>query len=112
MHGIWSSIRCRKVRCHAILAIAGCRAHLIGVWYLYKWEGRSLGAGASEIAIGSPCRLMAARRLSSGCMLCDLVLVIDRRERMPSNLLVLVDTSESMKALTDPYDDATARASS
>ena len=41
-------------------------------------------------------------------MLCDLVLVIDRRERMPSNLLVLVDTSESM-ALTDPYDDATAR---
>ena len=41
-------------------------------------------------------------------MLLDIVLVIDRRERARSHLLVLVDTSESM-GLSDPYDDATAR---
>ena len=88
----------------AVLAIAGAAGAVALIWLLYRWEGRSLGAGV-RVAISS-LRLLALACLT--LMLCDLVLVIDRRERMPSNLLVLVDTSESM-VLTDPYDDATAR---
>lgn len=89
---------------HAVLAIVLVVLALVGVWKLYQWEGRSLSGGA-RLAIGS-LRLMALACLA--LMLCDLVLVIDRRERTPSHLLVLFDTSQSM-ALTDPYDDVTAR---
>lgn len=88
----------------AVLAIVAAVVAVIGVWWLYRREGRNL-------AVGPRLLLGALRLLALGClavMLSDLVLVIDRRERVPSNLLVLVDTSESM-ALNDPYDDSTAR---
>src|SRR5262249_20238780 len=65
---------------------------------------RNLGTGARLIIGGM--RLLALACLA--LMLVDIVLVIDRRERTRSHLLLLVDTSESM-ALTDPYDEATAR---
>ncbi len=55
--------------------------------------------------------LVAARLLVLTCvafMLLELVLVITKRESIPSQLLVLVDTSESM-GLSDPYQaDETA----
>ena len=55
---------------------------------------------------------LGSARVHVGVMLCELVLVIDRRERIPSSLIVLVDTSESM-GLLDPYaTTASARWSS
>ncbi len=88
----------------AVLCVAAALAAVVGVWLLYRLEGRNLGKGL-RLVIG------AMRLLAVACvvaMLLDIVLVIDRRERARSHLLVLVDTSESM-SLTDPYDDATAR---
>lgn len=88
----------------AVLAIAVAVLAVFGVWWLYQREGRNLAVGP-RLILGS-LRLLALACLA--VMLSDLVLVIDRRERVPSNLLVLVDTSESM-ALNDPYEDSTAR---
>jgi hypothetical protein len=88
----------------AVLALALAIGAVVGVWLLYNWEGRNLGTGM-RLVIGGM-RLMALASLA--VMLMDIVLVIDRRERTRSHLLLLVDTSESM-GLTDPYDDATAR---
>jgi hypothetical protein len=88
----------------AIAAVVLALGAIVGVWLLYKREGRNLGTGV-RLVIGGM-RLLALAALA--LMLIDIVLVIDRRERTRSHLLVLVDTSESM-ALTDPYDDATAR---
>jgi len=84
------------------LGLAICA--IAGVWVLYKLEGRNLGTGL-RLVIGAM-RLLAV--VCVALMLLDIVLVIDRRERARSHLLVLVDTSESM-GLSDPYDDATAR---
>jgi hypothetical protein len=88
----------------AVVALALALGAVVGVWLLYKWEGRNLGTGV-RLVIGG-LRLLALTCLA--LMLIDIVLVIDRRERTRSHLLLLVDTSESM-GLTDPYDDATAR---
>ncbi len=88
----------------AVVSVALGLAAIVGVWVLYKWEGRNLGKGL-RLVIGG-LRLLALATLT--LMLIDIVLVIDRRERARSHLLVLVDTSESMN-LTDPYDDAAAR---
>ena len=74
------------------------------VWQLYRWEGRNLHV-ATRVLIGG---LRLAILGSVALMLCDMVLVIDRRERVKSHLLLLIDTSDSM-GLTDPYDDTTAR---
>lgn len=88
----------------AVLAAALAIAAVVGVWYLYKLEGRNLSRSL-RLVIGG------LRLVALGClalMLVDIVLVIDRRERARSHLVVLVDTSESM-ALRDPYDEGTAR---
>ncbi len=88
-HGLWG-----VASAVLFLAAAG------GVWWLYKKEGRS---------IGTPMRLVlgALRMLIlTGVIfiLLEMVLVITKTERVPSHLLVLVDTSESM-GLGDPYTD-------
>ncbi len=88
----------------AVVCVALAIGAIAGVWSLYKLEGRNLGTGL-RLVIGAM-RLLAV--VCVGLMLLDIVLVIDRRERARSHLLLLVDTSESM-TLTDPYDDATAR---
>ncbi|HEX7448989.1 MAG TPA: hypothetical protein VF306_15660, partial [Pirellulales bacterium] len=70
------------------------------IWLLYRAEGRSLGLG-KRLALG------ALRGLILTCvvfMLLELVVVITKRELVPSRLLVLVDTSQSMD-LADPYSD-------
>lgn len=88
----------------AVIWIAFILVAIVGIWKLYRLEGRNLSPWI-RATIG------VIRLCSLACiilMLLDIVLVIDRRERTPSQLLVLVDTSESM-GLTDPYDDATAR---
>ncbi len=86
----------------AVVGIAALAAAVI--WQLYRWEGRDLGVGMRMLLGG----LRLATLACAALMLCDIVLVIDRRERVKSHLLLLVDTSDSM-GLTDPYDDATAR---
>ena len=89
---------------NAVICIAIAIGAIVGIWKLYQIESRDL-SNRMRLLIGS-LRLMALA--SVGLMLFEIVLVIDRRERAASHLLLLVDTSESM-ALTDPYDEPTAR---
>jgi hypothetical protein len=83
----------------ALLALGA----VAGVWWLYRKEGRELRPGARMV--------LAALRLfvlaSVAFMLLEMVVVLTRREYVPSHLLVLLDTSESM-ALQDPYTDEQA----
>lgn len=79
-----------------VLAIVG----VVGVWYLYKSE-------LSTVSRTMRIVLATLRSLVLVCvalMLLELVLVITKREMEPSQLLVLVDTSQSM-GLNDPYPD-------
>ncbi len=87
-----------------VFSVALAVGVIVGIWTLYRYEGRNLSRGLRALIGGIRLLTLATVAL----MLLDIVLVIDRRERTASHLLVLVDTSESM-ALTDPYDDATAR---
>jgi hypothetical protein len=90
--------------CAAVAVFVAFAATLF-IWWLYRREGRSLGLAP---------RLMffAIRSLilvGVAFMLLEMVLVLTKRELAPSNLAVLVDTSESM-SLKDPYpDEAQAR---
>lgn len=90
--GLWA------VAC-AVLAIAA----VVGVWTLYRTELSKVGP-AMRLA------LVTTRALVLVCvafMLLELVFVITKRESIPSHLLVLVDTSESM-GLQDPYREGEA----
>ncbi|WP_010584952.1 vWA domain-containing protein [Schlesneria paludicola] len=88
----------------AVLCFAIVIGIVVGVWWLYRHEGRNLGGGIRSFIGG----LRILTFVCLALMLLDIVLVIDRREKTPSQLLVLFDTSESM-GLTDPYDESTAR---
>ena len=77
----------------AVLAVAGV------VW-LYRLEGR-------EVSLWARCGMVALRLASLTCvagMLLELVIVVTKKEQVPSQLIVLVDESESM-SLKDPYAD-------
>jgi hypothetical protein len=82
----------------AVAAIVAAILAIALVWYLYRAEGRDISR------LGR--LLLATLRLSIlalvAVMLLELVLVQTITEYLPSRLLVLVDTSESM-ALEDPY---------
>jgi hypothetical protein len=78
-------------------------AALAGVFWLYRLEGRQLSLGRRLTFVALRGLIIAGAAI----MLLDPVLVIDRHEKVPSHLLVLVDTSESM-GLTDPYMDERA----
>ncbi len=89
----------------AALTIAAAVVAVAGVWWLYRREGRSLGLFQRLVLSG----LRLAVVLAVTFMLLEMVLVISKRELIPSRLLVLMDTSQSM-ALADPYpDDSIAR---
>lgn len=87
--GVWS-----------VAAVAAAVAVVLGVWWLYRREGRQLGLGTRTA--------LAAMRylifLGVAFMLLELTIVITKREQVPSHLLVLVDASQSM-GLSDPYTD-------
>jgi hypothetical protein len=87
----------------ALGLIALCITALLGVFWLYKLEGRRL-------SLARRCGFVALRALvltGVAIMLLDVVLVIERHEQIASHLVVLMDSSESM-SLADPYtDDAT-----
>lgn len=84
----------------AVAAIVAAVVAIGGVWYLYRAEGRDISL------VGR--LLLASIRLTIlglvAVMLLELVLVQTLTEYLPSRLLVLLDTSESM-ALEDPYSD-------
>jgi hypothetical protein len=89
----------------AALATGAAVAAIAGIWWLYRREGRSLGLFPRLLLSG----LRLGIVLAVTFMLLELVVVISKRELIPSRLLVLMDTSQSM-ALSDPYpDDSTAR---
>lgn len=84
----------------AVVYVALGLAAIGGIWWLYHKEGREVGR-AMRLA------LVALRFLVLVCvalMLLELVLVINKTNLIPSQLLVLVDNSESMN-LKDPYTD-------
>jgi len=83
-----------------IAAITLFVAALSGVYWLYCREGRQLST-ARKITFVLLRGLIFAGVIF---MLLDVVLVIERHEQIPSHLLVLTDTSQSM-SLTDPYPD-------
>jgi hypothetical protein len=89
----------------AALAIVAGVAAVVGIGWLYRREGRSLGLFQRLLLSGLRLGIVVAVTF----MLLEMVVVISKRELIPSRLLVLVDTSQSM-ALADPYpDDSTAR---
>jgi hypothetical protein len=73
---------------------------IVGVWWLYRLEGRVVRLPIRLLMIGL--RLVVLACVAG--MLLELVVVITKKERVPSQLLVLVDDSESM-SLHDPYAD-------
>ena len=83
-----------------VALIALFLAALVGVFWLYKREGRQLNLLRRVLFVALRGLIFAGVVL----MLLDVVLVIERHEQVPSHLLMLVDSSESM-SLTDPYPD-------
>lgn len=84
----------------AAAAIAAGLLAVALIWVLYRAEGRSVG-------LARRFTLATIRGLILTCvvfMLLELVVVITKRELVPSRLLVLVDNSQSM-GLADPYSD-------
>ena len=73
---------------------------IVGVWWLYRLEGRVVPVAMRLLMVGL--RLVVLACVAG--MLLELVVVITKKERVPSQLLVLVDDSESM-SLKDPYAD-------
>jgi hypothetical protein len=102
--GSWS-LRCQALPegawAVALVAIGVLAAW--GVWWLYRLEGRSIGLGTRLLLVGLR---LAALACVAG-MLVEVVLVITKKELVPSRLLVLVDDSASM-SLKDPYADSAA----
>ncbi|HEX3726042.1 MAG TPA: hypothetical protein VHV08_07350 [Pirellulales bacterium] len=87
----------------AVGCSAAAIAAVVGLWYLYRGE-------LSSVRPAMRLTLIMLRCLVVSCavfMLLELVLVITKRESIPSRLLVLVDTSASM-ALNDPYPQETS----
>jgi hypothetical protein len=86
-----------------LLLLAGLLVAGGGLWWLYRWEGRHLGAGIRSF-------LMLVRLgilLLIAAMLLEPVLVLSKEEFVPTNLLVLVDSSQSM-GLRDAWQDEAA----
>ncbi len=80
-------------------------AALAGIWWLYRWEARNLNFGArlllSVFRAGVLFAVLA--------MLLEPVLVRSMQEFIPSHLIVLLDTSESM-GLKDAWRDESSAA--
>src|SRR6516225_5777036 len=68
----------------ALAVVAAAIGAVFLVWKLYRWEGRNLSARARFLIGGF--RLLTIA--SAALMLCDMVLVIDRRERVPATLIL------------------------
>lgn len=80
------------------LALAAALAVVAGIWILYRLEGRELRLPARLLLASLRLVVLAAVTF----MLLELVVVITKREQVPSHLLVLVDATQSM-SVADPY---------
>lgn len=94
----------------SVAVIALVALAIFGIWYLYKREGRNLTLGTRLFLGGLRLAILAGVLM----MLLEMVVVTTHRETVPTNLLVLADTSQSMD-LKDQYANesqaaATARA--
>jgi hypothetical protein len=86
-----------------LLLLAGVLIAAVGVWWLYRWEGRHVSAGARWCL-----RALRFAVLALGLMmLLEPMLVLSREELVPSHLLVLIDSSQSM-GLRDAWQDEAA----
>src|SRR5689334_19738968 len=102
----WSlEIQSRPEGAHAVLVVLAAIAGLVGIWWLYRQEGRSIGL-VPRIALSMLRALVLAGVV---LMLLEVVLVVTQPELVDSHLLLLLDNSESM-SLADPYtSDGVAR---
>ena len=83
-----------------LLLLAGLLIAAGGLWWLYRWEGKHLNwAMRSFLTL---VRLTIV--LLVAAMLLEPVVVLSKEEQVPSNLLVLVDSSQSM-GLRDAWQD-------
>jgi hypothetical protein len=85
----------------ALLTLALLAAAAWGVWWLYRREAHRVGPVTRWLLVAIRTSII----LLVALMMVEPVIVLSRTERVPSNLLVLVDTSRSM-GLTDSWDDA------
>jgi hypothetical protein len=85
----------------AVALVLGAIACIVVVYYLYRSEATTAGRSIRLLLVGVRTAVLACVAV----MLLELVLVVTKSERVPSHLVVLVDTSESM-GLNDPYADA------
>lgn len=84
----------------AFLILVGCLAALVLFWWLYRREGGLMSRRARYL-------LLSLRVIAAGvvlAMLLEPALILSRVEQRPSELLVLVDTSQSM-GLSDAWVD-------
>ncbi|MCA9077094.1 MAG: hypothetical protein KDA93_18855 [Planctomycetaceae bacterium] len=86
-----------------LLLLAGLLVAALGLWALYRWEGRHVHPAKRSLLWGVRLVVLA---LVVGMML-EPVLVLVKEEYAPSNLLVLVDSSQSM-GLRDAWQDEAA----
>jgi len=82
----------------AVFCVVAALFGLVGIWWLYRKEGRSLRL-VPRLVLAT---LRAVVLGGAVLMLLEVVLVITQQEMVDSHLLLLVDNSESM-SLTDPY---------
>lgn len=92
----------------AFLLIVGMLAVCVVVWLLYRWE-----AGRLPPIIRSMLALLRLVVIGSAvAMLCEPVVVLTKQVLIPSHVLVLVDSSESMKVRDAWHDEAATREAS
>lgn len=82
------------------LLLAFLLAVFVGLWFLYRWE-------AKQLSLTNRIVLFSLRLGILGMvvfMLAEPILVLTKEEKIPSHLLVLVDTSQSME-MRDTWGD-------
>jgi hypothetical protein len=84
----------------AVAVILGTLLLVALLWRLYQWERRGLSRAKRALLVA----LRILTLLAVAVMLVEPVLVSSLRESVPSQLLLVIDDSESMK-FSDPYTD-------
>lgn len=86
-----------------LLLLAGLLVAAGGLWWLYRWEGKQLNWATR----GSLVFVRFTILLLIAAMMLEPVIVLSKEEFVPSNLLVLLDSSQSM-GLRDAWQDEAA----
>ena len=87
-----------------LLLLAALLVAVGGLWWLYRWEGKQLNWAMRSFLTLVRFTIV----LLVGAMLLEPVMVLSKEEFVPSNLLVLVDSSPSMGLRDAWQDEATA----